>query len=83
MEHEFIDEMFERLLAKEHKSYGYAFKTIVQERAERVVDVGRIENAYQLFRKKYPQAPENYFREYIKAQLPDDYEKCRRCFNWK
>ena len=83
MEHEFIDDMLERLLAREHQTFGTAFEKIIQEKATQIVDLGIIENAYQLFRKKYPQAPQNYFREYIKKSRPDDYVKCVRCFHWK
>lgn len=82
MEHEFIDEMLERLLAVERFSFFKAFEKVIQERATQIVDLGRIENAYQLFRKKYPQAPQNEFREYIKASRPEDYAKCVRFFKW-
>lgn len=82
MEHEFIDDMLERLLARERYTFGKAFEKIIQERATQIVDLGKIENAYQLFRKKFPQAPENKFREHIKLSRPEDYEKCVRCFKW-
>lgn len=83
MAHEFIDEMFERLLVNERKTFGKAFEQIIQERAKTIQDLGRIENAYQLFSKKYPGAKPEYFRQYIKGTRPGDYEKCVRCFNWK
>lgn len=83
MEHEFIDEMLERLLARERYTFGKAFEKIIQERATQIVDLGKIENAYQLFRKKFPQAPQDGFRKYIQLSRPDDYVKCVRCFNWK
>lgn len=82
MEHEFIDEMLERLLAVERFSFFKAFEKVIQERATQIVDLGRIENAYQLFRKRYPQAPQNMFREHIRQTRPEDYEKCVRCFKW-
>ena len=82
-EHEFIDDMLKRLLVDEGRSFGDAFEIVISERAKRIVDLGRIENAYQLFRKKYPQAGQAYFREHISATRPKDYEKCVRCFNWK
>jgi hypothetical protein len=82
MEHEFIDDMLERLLWREKFSFFDSFEQIIKERATQIVDLGRIENAYQLFRKKFPQVPENKFREYIKLSRPEDYEKCVRCFKW-
>ena len=83
MAHEFIDEMLERLLARERYSFGEAFEKIIQERATQIVDLGRIESAYQLFRKKFPQAPQDSFRTYIQLSRPNDYVKCVRCFGWK
>lgn len=83
MEYEFIDEMLERLLVNERKTFGKAFEQIIQERAKIIQDLGRIENAYQLFAKKHPGANQEYFRQYIKASRPDDYDKCVRCFGWK
>lgn len=83
MEYEFIDDMLERLLATEGKTFGKAFEQIIQERAKTIQDLGRIENAYQLFAKKHTQAKPEYFRQYIQGTRPNDYEKCVRCFNWK
>ena len=83
MEYEFIDDMFERLLVREKRTFWDAFEIVVQERATQIMDLGKIENAYQLFRKKHPSAKEHYFREYVKATRPGDYEKCVRCFKWK
>ena len=82
MEHEFIDDMLGRLLVNERKTFGKAFEQIIRERATQIVDLGRIENAYQLFRKKFPQAPENKFREYIKLSRQKKKKKCVRCFKW-
>ena len=83
MEHEFIDEMLERLLVNERKTFGKAFEQIIQERAKIIQDLGRIENAYQLFVKKHPSAKPEYFRQYIQETRPDDYNKCVCCFGWK
>ena len=83
MEHEFIDDMLERLLVVEQRTFGRAFELIIQERATQIVDLGRIENAYQLFCKKHPAANPSYFREYIQGTRPHDFEKCVRCFKWK
>lgn len=83
MEHEFIDEMFERLLVNEKKTFGEAFEQVIRERAKIIKDLGRIENAYQLFAKKHQGAEPEYFRKYIKLSRPDDYYKCVRCFGWK
>lgn len=83
MEHEFIDDMLERLLARERYTFGKAFEKIIQERAKTILDLGRIENAYQLFAKKHPGAKPEYFRQYIQGTRPDDYNKCVRCFGWK
>ena len=83
MEHEFIDDMLERLLVVEKRTFGKAFEQIIQERATKIVDLGRIENAYQLFCKKYPAANPSYFRKYIQGTRPADFEKCVRCFKWK
>ncbi len=83
MEHEFIDEMLERLLVHERMTFGKAFEQVIQERAKVIHDLGRIENAYQLFAKKYPGARPEFFRQHIQATRPDDYNKCVRCFGWK
>ena len=82
MEHEFIDEMFERLLDRENKTYGIAFATIIEQRAKTIRDLGRIENAYQLFCKKHPEAGKHYFRMWIRDTRRSDYEKCVNCFKW-
>ena len=83
MEYEFIDDMLERLLVVEQRTFGKAFEQIIQERAKQIVDLGRIENAYQLFCKKHKNANPAYFRKYIQGTRPDDFKKCIRCFNWK
>ena len=82
-EYEFIDQMFERLLVKERRTFGETFETIIKERATTIRDLNRIENAYQLFVKKYPLANPGHFRIYIHDTRPGDYEKCVRCFNWE
>lgn len=81
--HEFIDEMFERLLVVENMTFGDAFEQVIQERAKIIQDLGRIENAYQLFVKKHPDASPEIFRRYIQLTRPDDYNKCVHCFGWK
>lgn len=83
MEHEFLDDMFERLLVAEDFSFPEACEKVIQERAETIRDLGRIENAYRLFCKKHPAADPNYFRSYVRITRPNDYEKCVRCFGWK
>lgn len=83
MEHEFIDEMLERLLVNEQKTFGKAFEQIIQERAETIRDLGRIENAYKLFCKKHTNAQPHYFRLYVYDTRREDFEKCARCFNWE
>ena len=83
MEYEFIDDMLERLLVVEQRTFGEAFEQIIRERAKIIQDLCRIENAYQLFVKKHPDAKPEYFRRYIKGTRPGDYEKCVRCFKWK
>ena len=83
MEHEFIDDMLERLLVVEQQTFRKAFEQIIQERATKIVDLGRIENAYQLFCKKHPAANPSYFRKYIQLSRPGDFEKCVRCFKWE
>lgn len=82
MGYEFLDDMFERLLVTERKSFAETFEAIIKERVETIRDLGRVENAYQLFRKKHPNAPEKLFREYIWNKSPKDYDKCVYCFNW-
>lgn len=81
--HEFIDEMFERLLVVENMTFGDAFEQVIRERGIIIQDLGRIEHAYQLFAKKHPVARPEYFRQYIKGTRPDDYNKCVHCFGWK
>ena len=82
MEHEFIDEMLERLLVNERKTFGKAFEQIIQERAKVIRDLGRIENAYKLFCEKHPEAGKHYFRMWIRDTRRSDYEKCVKCFKW-
>ena len=62
MSYEFLDDMFERLLVTEGKTFGEAFEAIINERVEIMRDLGRVENAYQLFRKRHPKLPDNFFR---------------------
>lgn len=83
MEYEFIDDMLERLLVNERKTFGNAFEQIIRERAKIIQDLGRIENAYQLFVKKHQGAKPEYFRQYIQGSRPEDYKKCVRCLGWK
>lgn len=83
MEHEFIDEMLERLLVDEQKTFGKAFEQIIQERAKTIRDLGRIENAYQLFCKKFPAAKSHYFRLWIYDTRREDFEKCAHFFKWE
>lgn len=81
---EFIDEMYERLLAVEGKTYGEAHLEVIKAKnPQKYVDLGRIENGYQLFRKRHPEAHEDSFRRFIKNHLPDDYERAQRLFKWK
>ena len=82
---EFIDEMFERLMAQEYRSFGEACEEIIKAKATQIVDLGKIENGYQLFRKRHPisNMSEGLFREYIKIVRPEDYKKCVHSLNWK
>lgn len=82
MEHEFIDDMFKRLLIDEKKTYGQAFEQVIQERAETIRDLNRIENAYQLFCKKFPDAEPHYFRLWIYDTRREDFAKCKIIFKW-
>ena len=75
--------MYERLLAVERKSFAEAHLTVLKEKAFTIRDLNRVENGYQLFRKKYPQAAENSFREFIREVTPGDYEKAKKIFKWK
>ena len=61
MEHEFIDEMLERLLVNERMPVYDAFEKVIKERAKIIQDLGRIENAYQLFRKRHNVFPGDSF----------------------
>lgn len=82
MSYEFLDDMFERLLVTEGKTFGEAFEAIINERVEIMRDLGRVENAYQLFRKRHPQLPDNYFRNHIQRTRPADYKLCVKLFHW-
>ena len=83
MEHEFIDEMFERLLITEKRTFGESFEIIIKERGKIIQDLGRIENAYKLFCKKHTKAQPHYFRLYVYDTRREDFEKCARCFKWE
>lgn len=85
MEHEFIDEMLERLLVNERMPVYDAFEKVIKERAKIIQDLGRIENAYQLFRKRHnnSNAQDNWFREYIRLSRPKDYEIAAKFWKWK
>lgn len=83
MKYEFIDEMFERLLINERKTFGKTFEQIIQERAKIIQDLGRIENAYKLFCKKHTDAQPHLFRLYVYDTRREDFEKCALCFKWE
>ena len=82
MKHEFLDDMLERLLVVENRTFGETFETIINERCKFINDLGRVEHAFALFCKMHPKVPKNYFRQYIKDTRPNDFEKCVNCFNW-
>ena len=82
MAHEFIDDMFKRLIIDEKMTFGQAFEQVIQERAETIRDLNRIENAYQLFCKKFPGANPHNFRLWIYATRREDFEKCKNIFKW-
>lgn len=85
----FIDEMLEESLfpggeiVKTGKEICDAFEGVIRAKATIIQDLGRIENAFQVMRKRHPEVLESFFREYIKLTRPEDYEKCVRSFGWK
>lgn len=85
MAYEFIDEMLERLLVNERMPVYDAFEKVIKERARIIQDLGRIENAYQLFRKRHNNfnAPDNLFREYVRLSRPKHYEFAAKFWRWK
>lgn len=80
---EFIDDMYERLLVSEKRTYKEAHIEVFNEKAKIIQDLQRIENGYQLFRKKHPEALENSFRYFLSIASPEDYAKAKRLFKWK
>lgn len=83
MEYEFLDDMLARLLIDERKTYMEAFEAVIKDRAATIRDLGRVENAYQLFCKSHPEARKDQFRKHLWLLRYNDWEKCVRCFNWK
>ncbi len=80
----FIDEMYEQLLIEEGKTYQEAHKEVFNsQHPQQYVDLKRIENGYQLFRKRHPDAYEDSFRRFIKTYCPEDYERAEEMFGWK
>lgn len=82
MNYTFIDEMLEALIfpggeiIKTGKEIRKAFEAVIKEKAKIIQDLGRIENAWQLLRKRHPELSEDFFRRYIKLTRPEDYKKC-------
>lgn len=63
----FIDEIYEEVLIKKHGKVTNAHQRVCKEKLDATStgqDVQRIENGYQLFRKKHPEFPEDSFRRY-------------------
>ena len=81
---EFIDDMYERLLVSEGKTYQEAHRDVFNaNRQKQYVDIKRIENGYQLFRKRHPEALDDSFRRFIKVYCPEDWERAQKIFGWK
>ena len=66
----FIDEMFEDLLVEKKVALLDAMADVCKEKLQLKEDrtfdsVKRIENGYQLFRKRHPEYPEDAFRAWV------------------
>ena len=64
----FIDEIYEEVLINQHGKITNAHTRACREKLDpknpTPQDVQRIENGYQLFRRKHPEFPEDSFRRY-------------------
>lgn len=71
----FIDEMFEDYLVNKGKNLAETIADICADKLANKEDwnfttIRRIENGYQLFRKRHPEYPEQSFRTYTKIASP-------------
>lgn len=79
----FIDEMYEQLLVDERSTYGMAHKEVyLAQKPQTYADLKRIENGYQLFRKRHPEADEDSFRRFVKSVSLEDYERMQKLYGW-
>ena len=72
----FIDEMFEDLLVEKKVRMSTAMATVCDEKLADKADwnlatIKRMENGYQLFRKRHPEFPEHSFRTWVAVCAPE------------
>ena len=72
----FIDEMFEDLLVEKKVRMSTAMAKVCDEKLADKADwnyatIKRIENGYQLFRKRHPEFPEHSFRTWVGLCSPE------------
>lgn len=63
----FIDEIYEEVLINQHGKITNAHIRVCKEKlgpGSDLRDIRRIENGFQLFRKRHPEFPEDSFRRY-------------------
>lgn len=72
----FIDEMFEDLLVEKKETLSTTMAAVCEEKLADKADwnlatIKRIENGYQLFRKRHPEFPEHSFRTWVRLCSPE------------
>ena len=72
----FIDEMFEELLVEKKVRMSTAMAKVCEEKLADEADwnfatIKRIENGYQLFRKRHSEFPEHSFRTWVSLCSPE------------
>lgn len=74
----FIDKLFEKYLNENGMSYGDAIQKVCQEKlnnadSKNFESVKRIENGYQIYCKRHPEADKLMFQKYVRVYSPNLY----------
>ena len=72
----FIDEMFEDLLVNKQEKMADAIQKVFVDKLATKQDcneatIKRVENGYQLFRRRHPEYPEYSVRRYVRILSPN------------
>lgn len=77
----FIDEMFEDLLVNKKENIASSIAKVFQDKLSSKGEcnpntIKRVENGYQLFRKRFPEYPEFAVRRYVRILSPRIADAC-------